>query len=151
MSSLFSNVDLVWFVEKYFKLKYDNTNRILEECKNEQGSVVVFGKRFIVLCSISLRNGVQKNLPKKLRYDTMNFILDVKMNKLDLRKIPCPRNSSKALIFLSTLESGEVAELLIDDGEPIKNVPSSLEIEGHKILKTVQENEGYWILTVVSA
>lgn len=70
------------------------------------------------------------------------------MEKLDLRKIPCPRNSSKALIFLTMLESGDQVEIFLDDGEPIDNVPSSLEIEGHTILSKNKDQDGFWILVV---
>ena len=70
------------------------------------------------------------------------------MERLDLRKIPCPRNSSKALIFLTMLECGELVEIFLDDGEPIDNVPSSLEIEGHKIISKNKSHEGFWILVV---
>ena len=73
------------------------------------------------------------------------------MKTLDLRNISCPQNSSKALVFLSTIDSEEYVELLIDDGEPIQNVPSSLEIEGHKIIKKIQTAEMYWLVTVFTA
>jgi sulfite reductase (ferredoxin) len=70
------------------------------------------------------------------------------MNLLDLRSIPCPLNSSKALIYLLTIDSGEVVTFYIDDGEPIDNVPSSLENEGHVIIKTEKVDDNYWVLTV---
>lgn len=70
------------------------------------------------------------------------------MERLDLRKIPCPRNSSKALIFLTMLERGELVEIYLDDGEPIDNVPSSLEIEGHKIISKNKDQLGFWIIVV---
>lgn len=70
------------------------------------------------------------------------------MTKLDLRKIPCPQNSSKALIFLSTIESDEIVNIFLDDGEPIENVPESLSLEGHQVLRKEKQIDGYWILTV---
>jgi sulfite reductase (ferredoxin) len=70
---------------------------------------------------------------------------------LDLRNIPCPTNTSKALIFLSTIDTGETIELWLDNGEPIMNVPSSLKIEGHKVIENIQHKEGHWILKVVAA
>lgn len=73
------------------------------------------------------------------------------METLDLRNIPCPRNTSKALIYLSTSDSGEVIEILLDDGEPISNVPSSLEIEGHKVIEKIQTDAGHWVLKVMAA
>lgn len=70
------------------------------------------------------------------------------MKKLDLRKIPCPKNTSKALIYLSTMDSQETLEILLDDGEPIENVPASLSLEGHKILSQTKTPENYWVLVV---
>ena len=70
------------------------------------------------------------------------------MEALDLRKIPCPRNTSKALIKLAMMDGGEVLEILLDDGEPIQNVPSSLTIEGHQILGQERTGEGHWVLKV---
>ncbi len=46
------------------------------------------------------------------------------------------------------LECGEQVEIFLDDGEPIDNVPSSLEIEGHKIISKNKNHEGFWILVV---
>ena len=70
------------------------------------------------------------------------------MDTLDLRKIPCPRNTSKALIYLATVDSGEKIQIFLDDGEPIQNVPSSLSIEGHEIVSKSHAVEGHWILIV---
>lgn len=73
------------------------------------------------------------------------------MKVLDLRNIPCPQNSSKALIFLATLDTGEGVDILVDDGEPIQNVPSALEIENHTIKKIIQAPDKHWIITVLAA
>ena len=37
-------------------------------------------------------------------------------------------------------------ELLVDEGEPIENVPKSLEADGHSILKVRKENGFYKVL-----
>ena len=41
---------------------------------------------------------------------------------------------------LDTMQSGEVLAVILDDGEPVKNVPQSVENEGHTILN--QESLG---------
>ena len=46
------------------------------------------------------------------------------------------------------LERGELVEIYLDDGEPIENVPSSLEIEGHKIISKSKDQLGFWIIVV---
>ncbi len=66
---------------------------------------------------------------------------------LNLEGVPCPHNTAKAAVALLMLDEGEVLELLIDDGEPIENVPDSLEFEGHEVL--LQERRGaVWRLLV---
>lgn len=73
------------------------------------------------------------------------------MEKLDLRTVPCPKNTSKALIRLAMMDTGETLEVWLDDGEPIDNVPSSLALEGHEIVSQTRSAEGYWVLLVRAA
>jgi len=67
--------------------------------------------------------------------------------KIDLRGISCPANFVKAKLALEYAGEGEVLEILLDDGEPVKNVPRSLKAEGHRLLG-LKESEGYYILTL---
>ncbi len=53
---------------------------------------------------------------------------------LDLSGVPCPQNTAMALLQLELMDEGEQLELLLDDGEPIENLPPSLELEHHKIV-----------------
>jgi tRNA 2-thiouridine synthesizing protein A len=59
----------------------------------------------------------------------------------------CPYNFVKAKLKLETMESGQVLSVLLDEGEPIRNVPRSMEIEGHEVLKVEQVGSAYsvWI------
>lgn len=61
----------------------------------------------------------------------MEFVVNESM---DLKGVKCPFNYVKAKIKLSEMKVGEVLEIFIDDGEPIRNVPKSLEQDGHEIL-----------------
>ena len=54
--------------------------------------------------------------------------------ELDLRGVICPYNFVKTKLKLDAMESGDVLALILDDGEPIKNVPQSISNEGHTIL-----------------
>lgn len=74
-----------------------------------------------------------------------------KMSELDLRNIPCPQNASKALIYLFGVESDELITILLDDGEPIDNVPTTLENEGHTIVEKKMIDNSYWLLVVKAA
>ena len=69
---------------------------------------------------------------------------------LDLRGVPCPQNSAKALIKLAGMDTGLVLELIIDDGEPYENVPESLENEGYKLIGKKKETGSVWHLFVES-
>lgn len=53
---------------------------------------------------------------------------------LDLRGVICPYNFVKTKLRLETMTPGQVLEVFLDDGEPIRNVPQSVENEGHAIL-----------------
>ena len=70
------------------------------------------------------------------------------MSVIDLRGVICPTNFVKAKLALEMVETGEVVEFLLDDGEPVKNVPRSLKAEGHKLLGLKEEGEGWYRLTV---
>ncbi len=70
------------------------------------------------------------------------------LETLDLRRIPCPKNAARALIFLATKDVGEMVEFLLDDGEPVSNVQASLSLEGHAVLELRRCSEGHWSLSV---
>ncbi len=67
------------------------------------------------------------------------------MTTVDLRGVTCPTNFVKAKLALEMVDTGEVIEFLLDDGEPVKNVPRSLKGEGHKLLG-LKETDGYYVL-----
>jgi sulfite reductase (ferredoxin) len=69
---------------------------------------------------------------------------------LDLKGTPCPLNYVKAKLFLEELNSGAVLEIFLDEGEPMDNVPRSLEADGHKILK-LEKQDGFYRLLVKKA
>jgi len=68
-------------------------------------------------------------------------------NTIDLRGVCCPTNFVKAKLALEMIDAGEVVEFLLDDGEPVKNVPRALKDEGHKLLN-LKETDGFYILTM---
>ena len=61
----------------------------------------------------------------------------------DFRGVACPMNFVKTKIVLSTLQSGQLLEILLDDGQPIQNVPGSVRQEGHEVLSTEKTGD-YW-------
>ena len=66
--------------------------------------------------------------------------------ELDLRGVVCPLNFVKTKLRLEELDAGDQLEVLLDDGEPIMNVPRSVKDEGHRILKVAQDGEHYRLL-----
>jgi len=69
------------------------------------------------------------------------------VHRKDLRGVSCPLNFVRTKIELSSLRSGDILEILLDDGEPIENVPASVANEGHRVLKQ-EKHEDYWLVTI---
>ncbi len=63
--------------------------------------------------------------------------------KKDFRGVMCPMNFVKTKIALTPMQSGQILEILLDDGAPIENVPGSVKGEGHTVLST-EKIENYW-------
>ena len=66
--------------------------------------------------------------------------------ELDLRGVICPYNFVKTKLKLETLEQGQVLSVLLDDGDPIRNVPRSVENEGHTVLSQERVDQAYRVL-----
>ncbi len=66
---------------------------------------------------------------------------------VDLRGVRCPLGSVRARLVMLGLESGEEVSLLLDDGEPIENVPRALVEEGDRILFR-EKKTNYWEIRV---
>ena len=63
--------------------------------------------------------------------------------ELDLRGVICPYNFVKTKLKLETMDQGQVLAVLLDDGDPIKNVPRSVENEGHTVLAQDRVGSAY--------
>lgn len=72
---------------------------------------------------------------------------DNSIRKKDLRGVLCPMNFVKTKIELATMQSGELLEILLDDGQPIDNVPGSVKLEGHTITEQIQI-DNYWKVVI---
>jgi len=64
----------------------------------------------------------------------------VSNEEIDLRGVICPYNFVKTKLKLDAMLPGQILMVLLDDGDPIRNVPQSVENEGHAIL--TQESLG---------
>ncbi|OHB78815.1 MAG: hypothetical protein A2Z25_19325 [Planctomycetes bacterium RBG_16_55_9] len=59
-----------------------------------------------------------------------------KRHVVDLRGVACPLNFVKAKLELEKIEVGDVLEVLLDEGEPVRNVPVSFAEQGHEVAAT---------------
>ncbi len=69
---------------------------------------------------------------------------------LNLEGIACPNNFVRTKLKLEEMEQGEILEVILDDGEPIRNVPRAVKEDGHEILK-VEKIDNKWRLLIRKA
>jgi|SRR5579863_844588 len=67
---------------------------------------------------------------------------------LDLKGVACPYNFVRTKLKLEEMETGEVLAVYLDEGEPIKNVPKSVQNEGHKILEVAKISEEHYKVVI---
>lgn len=61
---------------------------------------------------------------------------------LDITSDVCPLTFVKTKLLIERMESGQVAEVRLNDGEPLSNVPRSVKEHGHDVLSLEEESEG---------
>lgn len=66
--------------------------------------------------------------------------------ELDLRGVICPYNFVKTKLKLETMKGGQILSVLLDDGDPIQNVPQSVRNEGHTILSQERMDRVYRVM-----
>lgn len=67
---------------------------------------------------------------------------------VDITDVICPVTFVKVKVALEELEQGQVLEILMNEGEPIQNVPRSLKDEGHKVIRVVNNGDGTYTVLV---
>lgn len=67
--------------------------------------------------------------------------------RIDLSGVICPNNFVETKLKLEEMQQGQILEVILDDGEPIKNVPRAVKEEGHQILK-VERIDNKWKLLI---
>ena len=66
--------------------------------------------------------------------------------ELDLRGVICPYNFVKTKLKLEAMEEGQILSVLLDAGDPIRNVPQSVSNEGHTILSQEPIDHSYRVV-----
>lgn len=69
---------------------------------------------------------------------------------LDLRGVACPMNFVKTKLFMDKMQVNEMVNVLLDPGEPVESVCSSIEAEGHKIEERQQAANGSYYSVVIA-
>lgn len=67
---------------------------------------------------------------------------------LNLSGVLCPVNFVKVKLTLEEMNDDQILEVILDDGEPIQNVPRSIKEEGHKIIKAERLSDGCFRLII---
>lgn len=109
--------------------------------------------RSLLECVEQLFNSLDSNLefhpPWKESPNTLEVTKkDVAIEMLDLSGVACPMNFVKAKLKLETMQVGASLVLLLDDGEPIRNVPASFENEGQKVEEIKPVENGRWKVVI---
>jgi len=68
--------------------------------------------------------------------------------EIDLRGVACPMNFVKAKLRLEDMNTGDTLAIVLDDGEPVQNVPASFRGEGQEIEEIEDLGEGHWRVIV---
>ncbi len=68
--------------------------------------------------------------------------------EIDLRGVACPMNFVKAKLRLEMMDVGATLGVLLDDGEPIQNVPASFRNEGQDVMDTRSTGKGHWRVVI---
>jgi sulfite reductase (ferredoxin) len=60
---------------------------------------------------------------------------ETRSHTIDLQGVDCPLNFVKAKVELEKVAVGEILEVLLDDGEPARNVPESFTEQGQEVIE----------------
>lgn len=69
-------------------------------------------------------------------------------DRIDVTDVVCPITFVKTKIALEELETDEVLEVRMNDGEPLQNVPRSCKEEGHAVLGLTDNGDGTYTMLV---
>lgn len=67
---------------------------------------------------------------------------------VDITKDQCPITLVRVKLQLSKMKEGDVLEILLSDGEPLKNVPRTLKEHGHKIIELKPDDPPFYRVIV---
>ncbi len=65
---------------------------------------------------------------------------------INLHGVTCPMNFVKTKAALAPLAAGDLLEVILDEGEPMLNVPRSVKDEGHQVVKVESLGETFRVV-----
>lgn len=69
-------------------------------------------------------------------------------DRVDITDVNCPVTFVKTKVALEELDDGQILQVHLNDGEPVQNVPRSVEEEGHLILRLDDNQDGTYELYI---
>jgi sulfite reductase (ferredoxin) len=70
---------------------------------------------------------------------------ETKNRLIDLRGVACPLNFVKAKLELEKISVGEILEMLLDDGEPVRNAPASFAEQGQEVIEVKSKDDHFCV------
>ncbi len=67
---------------------------------------------------------------------------------LDITKETCPMTFVKVKLKLARMQPGEVLDVLLNEGEPLQNVPRSAEEQGFAVLSIEDQGNGRHLVRI---
>ncbi len=144
------------FIEKFINSELiDEKYLAILKSARDNANIEFFSQKDLIIelsnAVIELYEGMddslQFNIPEKDKSEKpQGNEIDFALKK-DYRGVACPMNFVKTKIDLAMLKSGDILEVLLDDGEPIDNVAGSVKDEGHKIIRQTQ-TDNYWSVVI---
>ena len=67
---------------------------------------------------------------------------------VDITSAVCPMTFVKAKAEIDEIEIGQVLEVIMNDGEPVQNVPRSIKEDGQQVLKLQKHENGTYSMFV---
>ncbi len=93
----------------------------------------------------SLDSGLQFTVEPATASGKQTTELPADVRVVNLRGVACPMNFVKAKIELEKVQPGQTIKVMLDEGEPIRNVPASFISQGQSVVKTEKEGDHYII------
>ncbi|MDP4271505.1 MAG: sulfurtransferase TusA family protein [Bacteroidota bacterium] len=143
------------FIDKFIKEGYVSKEftSLVEAAKADQKYEFGKNKEAVIALAkevIALYESMDDSLQFKVKAEPAKEEKAEAARVKDLRGVACPFNFVKTKIELSTLKSGDLLEILLDDGQPIENVPGSVRNEGHEVVSATPVQD-YWKVLIRKA